>query len=477
VDSSYKVIATLPGGVAAAFSKRGDGVAILSATGTDTTINFAGAFAPAALKLQGSPRAITALKEGGYLVLVQIAGQGRVVKISPDGRSEGSVSTASVVGGDLLYDEATNFFTVTNGGSVSTAQGPASAAAAASSVTPASVATTVAAPSASATSAPTTAATSSPAPEKSPSPSPVVAILATRSVLDDAKSIGSGVYSASLPSGLKPHLMAASGSRVWFVDQASRVGTFDMTTGEVKTIGKLRSDAHVAYWVAGRSFVFGVDDATGQVHVVNTVTESIDSYPLNVLSPVSAVAIGPGDRLWVALRDASYLLAFDPRTHGIDAFDLGDAGVNALAVDSLGRVVYSDDLHARVGTLDLTTMKINGVVLNRRGSTTALIVDGSGTLWLGTSTGDIYSVKGGSARLMLNVRMPVSALSLDDAGRAWFLAPIPNGIPGFAYGSADGSQAVRSIPGPAQGLAFNETGRAFSSDPRGAFYVALADSR
>src|SRR2546427_926965 len=117
VDSSYKVIATLPGGVAAAFSRRGDGVAVLSATGVDTTINFAGAFAPAALILKGSPRAITALKEGGYLVLLQIDGQGRVVKISPDGRAEGSLSIA-VAGSDLLYDEATNFFTVASGGQV-----------------------------------------------------------------------------------------------------------------------------------------------------------------------------------------------------------------------------------------------------------------------------------------------------------------------------------------------------------------------
>src|SRR5207244_11356123 len=40
VDSSYKVIATLPGGVAAAFSRRGDGVAVLSPTGMDATINL-----------------------------------------------------------------------------------------------------------------------------------------------------------------------------------------------------------------------------------------------------------------------------------------------------------------------------------------------------------------------------------------------------------------------------------------------------
>lgn len=475
VDSSYKVIATLPGGVAAAFSRRGDGVAVLSPTGTDTTITFAGAFAPAALKLQGSPRAITALKGGGYLVLLQIEGQGRVVKISPDGRAEGGVSIA-VAGGDLLYDEATSFFTVANGGTVASAQVPA-VAASASSAPPASAATTVASPSVSIAPTATPPPAASPEPAKSPSASPVVVASAGPDVLDGAKSISAGLYSASLPPGVKPHLMAANGSRVWFIDLASRVGTFDMNTGEVETIAKLRSDARVGFWVAGRSFVFGVDPANGQVHVVNTVTETVDSYATSVLSPVSAVAVGLDDRLWLALRDASYLFAFDPKTRGMDSFDLGDARVSALAIDTVGRVVYADDEHGRVGIFDRARSRLTEVPLARRGTTTALIVDRSGTLWLGTSTGDLYWVRGATAQLAINVRTPVSSLSLDQDGRAWFLAPIPNGIPGFGYARADGDQAARSIPGPAVGLAFSQSGRVFSADPRGAIYVAAEDGR
>ncbi|HEV8654810.1 MAG TPA: hypothetical protein VGR85_04780 [Candidatus Limnocylindria bacterium] len=476
VDSSYKVIATLPGGVAAAFSRRGDGVAVLSPTGPDTTITFAGAFAPASVRLQGSPRAITALKGGGYLVLLQIDGQGRVVKISSEGRSEGSVSIASVVGGDLLYDEATNFFTVANAaGTLASAQIPGTAAAATSATPTANTATTVSTPAAS--SPPAASPTASPEPAKSPSASPVVLASPAASVLDGATPIASGLYSASLPSSLHPHLIAANGSRIWFIDLQSRVGTFDMNTGEVRVIAKLRSDAHVGFWVAGRSFVFGVDAASGQVHVINTVTESVDSYPTNVLSPVSAVAVGADDRLWIGLRDASYLLAFDARNHGMDSFDLlGGARVSALAIDRQGRIVYSDDLHATVGTLDLNTGRLTEVALTRQGTTTALIVDGSGTLWLGTSTGDLYSVKSLRPGLAINVRTPVSTLALDRSGRAWFLAPIPN-VTGFGYAPADGSDGVRSIPGPASGLAFGEGGRAFSADPRGAFYVAAEDGR
>jgi streptogramin lyase len=468
VDSSYKVVATLPGGVAAAFSRRGDGVAVLSPTGADTTITFAGAYAPAALKLQGAPRAITALRAGGYLVLLQIDGQGRVVKVSPDGRAEGSVSIG-VAGGDLLYDETTNFFTVAYLGTVASAQVPTVAASATSPAQPASNAPTAA-------SSPAASPTASTEPAKSPNASPLVAVSPMTDVLDGARAIGPNLYSVSLASNLRPRLMAANGSRIWFVDEASRVGTIDMNSGETKMIAKLRSDANVGFWVAGRSFVYGVDPA-GQVHVVNTVTGKVDSYPTNVLSPVSAVAVGVDDRLWIALRDASYLLAFDPRTHGIDGFDLDGARVSALAVDRSGRIVYADDLHASIGTLNPATLRLTVLTYNRRGSTTALIVDGSGTLWLGTSAGDLYSVKDARPGLAINVRMPVSTLALDGLGHAWYLAPIPGGIAGFGYAPADGSQAVRSIPGPAVGLAFSEAGRVFSADPRGAFYVSAADGR
>jgi anti-sigma factor RsiW/streptogramin lyase len=482
VDSSYKVIGALPGGVAAAFSRKGDGVAILSPTGADTTINFAGSYAPTALKLQGSPRAIVALKQGGYLVSLQIGSQGRVVKVSADGQAEGSMSIASA-GGDLLYDETTNFFTVTNGGKVETGQVVATAESASSEPPSSGAATAPPSPLAASSPSPTTSApattppTASPESAKSPSPSPVVVALAAPDLIDSAKSIGPGLYSASLPSGLKPYVMTVNGSRVWFVDLANRVGSFDVNTGETKVIAKLRSDARIGYWVAGRSFVFGVDPATGQVHVVNTVTDSVDSFATKVLSPVSGAAVGPDDRLWLALRDASYLLAWDPKTRDMASFDLGDSRVSALTVDRLGRIVYSDDVHSRIGTLDPTTSKLVDLTFGRNGTTTALIVDGSGTLWLGTSTGDIYSVKSDQRGLAFNVRRAVSALALDRSGRAWYLAPIPNGIPGFGFAPADGSQAVRSIAGPAAGLAFSESGRAFSADPRGAFYVATEEGR
>ena len=46
-------------------------------------------------------------------------------------------------------------------------------------------------------------------------------------------------------------------------------------------------------------------------------------------------------------------------------------------------------------------------------------------------------------------------LTLDTAGRAWYLAPLPSGAIGFAYASADGVTAGETVPGPAFTVSFN----------------------
>src|SRR5439155_20873391 len=62
LDTSYKVIGTLPGGIAAAFDRgERDWIAILGATSTGSIVAFGGAAAPLSLQLAGSPRAITSL--------------------------------------------------------------------------------------------------------------------------------------------------------------------------------------------------------------------------------------------------------------------------------------------------------------------------------------------------------------------------------------------------------------------------------
>ena len=72
---------------------------------------------------------------------------------------------------------------------------------------------------------------------------------------------------------------------------------------------------------------------------------------------------------------------------------------------------------------------------------------------------------------------PVTAFAPDQAGRAWYLAQLPSGLAGFAYGPADNSRAPQSVSGPAQSLNFSAIGRAFLADPRGGFYMSIEGGR
>jgi anti-sigma factor RsiW/streptogramin lyase len=469
VDGSYKVIATLPGGVSAAFSTRSDNVAVLSAAGSDSILTFSGFGAPETLKLTGAPRALTALPDGGYLVLVDLGGRGRVSRITRDGAVFASTEVA-VTGGDLLYDQQTNRFTVANNGRFDTAQMPDQAA------------TTRTAPPTESGTAPSSASPSpstpaSAAPEAS-TPLASAAPTIGPNVLAQARVLSAGLYNLPLPNGINPQFVAANGSRLWVLDQRNNVSAFDMNTGDLFDIGPLRKGAKVSYWVAGGSYVFGVDAANGEVNVVNAATGRVEGgFATNVLSPVSAVAVGIDGRLWIGLRDASYMFVFDPKTHVMNGIDLKGARVNALTIDDQGRIFFADDVRGTVGTIDPRTSLLNEVSFSRPGATTALLVDSTSTLWVGTSTGEIYSVRGGRATLTVSLQRPVSAFAPDQGGHAWYLAQLPSGLAGYAYAPANNSQAPRSVTGPAQSLNFSPIGRAFLADPRGGFYMSIEGGR
>jgi ligand-binding sensor domain-containing protein len=290
--------------------------------------------------------------------------------------------------------------------------------------------------------------------------------------------LSAGVYDLPLPTGIQPQFVAASGSRLWLLDQSNNVSAFDMNTGDLFNIGPLRKGAKVSYWVAGGSYVYGVDADTGEVNVVNIASERVQGgYATNVLSSVSAVAVGIDGRLWIGLRDASYLFVFDPKTQLMNGFDLAGARITALTIDGQGRIFYADDGRGTVGTFDPRTSRVSEVPFARRGTTTALLVDSTSTLWVGTSTGEIYSVRGGGARLTVSLQRPVNSFAADQAGQAWYLAPLPSGLTGYAYGPADGSKAPRSISGPVRSLNFNAIGRAFLADPRGGFFMSVEGGR
>jgi streptogramin lyase/anti-sigma factor RsiW len=463
VDSSYKVIETLPGGVSAAFSRRGEFIAVLSASGTGSVLRFIGLDSPADVKFDGSPRAMTALPDGGYLVFVVGGDLGRVSRIGQDGTLVGSVEIA-ITNGDLLYDQGTNRFTVASAGRLFSAEMPTQVVAAA---------TQSASPAPSDTSSPAAASPSTPptiATARTPEPS-VAPASPNANLLTQAHPLGGNLHTLPLPNGIQPEFVTTTGSRLWILDQADGVHSFDTATGDLYSFGKLRGGAHVGFWVASPLFVFGVDATNGEVNVVDVIRQRIDAYATNVLSPVSAVAVGLDSRLWIGLRDAPYLLVFDPTTRLMRSIDLQGAKISALTIDSVGRVLYADDFRGTVGVIDQTTKLLNEVGFAKRGTTTALLVDNNSTLWLGTSAGEVYSVRGGTARLAVSLQRPVTSFAVDRAGRTWYLAPLPSGF-GYIYAPADGSQAARSVPGPVISLSFNVLGRALLADPRGGIYMS-----
>ena len=466
VDASYKVVETLPGGVSAAFSKRSDNIAVLSASGSDSLVTFSGFVAPEALRLPGAPRAMTALPDGGYLILTDLGGRGQVTKVTREGSVFASVEVAAT-SGDLIYDETTNGFTLANNGRLATAQMPDQVATRATA-SPTS--------GASAAVSPTPAPTAQPGPSSAPTATAVATI--GPNVLAAARVLTPGLYNLSLPDGIQPQFVAANGSRLWLMDQSNNVSSFDMNTGDLFNIGALRKGAKVSYWVAGGSYVYGVDATTGEINVVNAARQRVEGgFATNVLSPVSAVAVGIDGRLWIALQNASYLFVFDPVTQRMDSLNLAGTRISALTVDGQGRLFYADDNRGTVGTFDPRNSRVNEVPFPRRGATTALLVDSTSTLWVGTSTGEIYSVRGSKGVLTLSLQRPVTALAPDQGGRAWYLAQLPSGLSGYAYGPADGSKAPRSVSGPAQSLNFSPIGRAFLADPRGGFYMSIEGGR
>jgi streptogramin lyase len=400
-------------------------------------------------------------------VLVATNTGSRVSKITREGTLAGSVDLA-VPGGDLVYDGATNLFAVANAGRVDMAQIPNDVS---SVATPRPSGSNPASPAASPSREPSPSAspTSEPRPSASIAPS-----VAAQSTSGKAKLISAGLYSYPLPAGVEPQVVAAHGSRLWFVDNDNGIDVFNMNTRDYFRIAKLEATARVSYLVAGSNYVFAVDTSVGQIQVVSTTQERlVQTYPMSALAGVIAAATGPDDRLWLGLRNAPYMLVFDPKTRRMDSVYLAGARVGALTVDRAGGVWYSDDFRGAIGKYDPSTNQLSDVSFHKRGTTTAMVSDRDGTVWLGTTNGDVYALRGTTPSLTLNVERPVTTLATDQSGHAWYLAPLPAGVGGYAFAPVDGSQAARRVPGPAVGLGFSSLGGPFLGDPRGAVYLAV----
>ena len=465
VDASYKVISTLPGGVGAAFAQHDDRIAILSASGDGSVVTYVGRAAPGSLHLTGSPRAIASLPDGGFLVLVDLGDRSRVSYVAPDGHEAGNVDLA-ITGHDLVYDPTARRFSVANGGQVISAPVPQLVGAASPTLAPTPAQTS--APSQS----PLPSGTAEPSASPSASPSTPPQVSVTANPLQKASPSTAGFVHVDLPGGRSPFAVSQQGEQLWVLDDTNTIVSIDLGTGDASVITALPRSAQIAQFASGRAVVYALDASHGDLYVLNVPTQTVRSYRVTFLKTVSSVAVGLDDRLFMGLSDASLLLRFDPRTGLTDSFDLKDAHVSKLTTDSLGRVFYADDARNAVGTLNPATGVVTEFAFPRNGVTTALVVDGSSTLWLGTSAGELWSIRGGTAKVTVGLQRPVTTISLDAAGRAWYLSPLPAAAAGFHYGAADGAATGQTVSGPAFTLAFSALGQAWLGDPRGGFFVS-----
>jgi ligand-binding sensor domain-containing protein len=240
---------------------------------------------------------------------------------------------------------------------------------------------------------------------------------------------------------------------------------------------RLPADAQISQWKAGRAYAYGLDANAGLLYVINVRDERVDVHEMPLLKPVISAAVGLDDRLWLAVRGAPYLLAYDPLKGALSSFDLGAARVSLLAIDSLGRIIYADDSRSTAGVFDPKAQVLNEVRLPAHAPTTGLVVDSSSTLWVGTTAGEIFNVRGGRAALVVALQVPVAGLSLDQTGHVWYLAPLPKGASGFGFAALDEGVAGSQVNGPVVSLDFSALGHAWLADPRGGFFVSREQLR
>jgi anti-sigma factor RsiW/sugar lactone lactonase YvrE len=475
--ATYAPLGTYPGGIGAAFSVGRDDFAVLSAGAKGATVTFARGGAQ--VVLGGVPRAITSLPGGGFAVLADTAGTGLITVVNSDGVTSTTLA-APANAKDLAYDSATRKFSVIGAvGLVSVALPTATQAppiAVAGSPLPTALTTPSAAPSAAPSTSPTPTPTPSPAPTE-----PVVVVAPPEresNVPAGARVLWPGTYFVGLPAGDRPVASIFDGKRIWYLDDANRVSVLHvMASGERYQITALPQTAIVTGIAIAPNHVYFVDGAANVLYVLTINTEQVTSVTLPRGMSVTALAGSPDERVWFATKESG-LVAYDPRTRRIETVPAG-LDLAAVATDAIGRVWTASRQRQAIDVYDPFTGKLTEIALTHGGALSALAVDRSNTVWVGTDTGQTFAVKGGvpagtgSAEVSPGlVGRPITGFVMDMNGGVYFVSRSSSAL---AYGAVRGAGVVRLLPSGSTEPMFDPLGRAWSSDrAAGGLYVTLA---
>ena len=486
VGANYKKIRTLPGGVSAAFG-RSDRIAILSPDPLGAILYLFGDGAPGPLRLLGAPLAVTSVPDVGFAVLLGAtsgSGNGRIVVVDEAGRAVGSTDVAKV-GRDLAYDPASRKFTVVGGGVIASAAMPAGILADASPA-PQDSAAPSPRPSSEApraTAAPSSTPSASPSVTPSATPSAIVAVpsaspsapLAAAPSLppgipQSASIVGLDLYHVSA-GGRVPLLVAATPLKVWFLDTANWLNAINVVTGEVFSIAPLPKDAEISAIAVGADAVYAADGHNSRLFTLDLRTEHLTFRSLPFIGEHTLMQVAPDGRIWFAAEDQSQLTSYDPHGKRVEIVDTGMSGVAAIAVDDLGRVWFTDG-DRTLASYDQRSGVLERMRLFSKGAARVLLPDPSGSIWVGTTAGEVISVRGGVQLMPLVAARPISALALDSKGVTWYLTPARAGQEGFVVGRVYGGADSFAVPGAATSLAFTVGGRIWLADAAGGFYLS-----
>jgi sugar lactone lactonase YvrE len=459
--ASYKSVDQLPGGVAAAFDASGTQVAVLSADGDASKVTFRGAGLPASLALAGRPIALITMPGGGFAALVDRGPNGEVDVIDETGRLVSSSSVA-LAGHSVTYDPVSARFAV--GGDVGaalafTGTNPVAASAPAASVPPTQ-------PAASTAPSPTP-----PAPSAAPSTSASVPLAVVPGLPPAAQLAGNSTYRLALPGNRRPVLVAGSGRTLWFLDEAKRLATIDTTTGAIADVAQLPLDGTFTRLLLGAGHLYAIDQANGHLAIVTLNSGQLETVRFPFVTTAAGFAIGTDDKIWMAGGESRNVLSLDPVTKRVAAIDFRTASITALFVDSAARVWYADDATGGIGYYDQGNQTIVTVPTPAHSSVTALAMDRDGTLWAGTTSGQVLSVRLGVGAIASSAGGSVAALVRDDTGGVWTYVPAPGAV---VYRPLTTPGGVRIAAIAASSEAFDGLGRAWLADPAGtAFHIAL----
>lgn len=480
--ATYKPLDRAPGGIAAAFSGLGGEFAVLSLRDGTAFVNLSGRRGVA---LAGSPRAITPLPGGGYAVLTETGGGGRITTLAADGTVGPSVSAPA--GRDITFDPLTgNLAVISAAGvanvslSVALAAQPSTPAATAPPISPASpaiVATTPPAPaslaqSASPSAAPSASAAPSGSPATSSPPAPVAAAPSPDASLipTNARLLTGNTYLYAPPRAVRATRVAGDGERVWMLGPSNRLSALHTTTGEVFTVASLPVTAKIAAILPSPAYVYLTDPGAGVLYAVSIRTEKVTSAPLPFLPIVTDAVTSPDDRLWMVVEGLG-LVSFDPRSQRTDVADVSGQRFSAVGVDAIGRVWLAPRDRPSLDLYDPYQGKLIELVFPHDGAITAITIDRKAAVWVGTDTGQIIAMRAARVETAASVGRPIDRLVVGAGGEMWYVSRSGGEV---TFGPADGSAPALHGPQGMSTPAFDRLGRAWAQDPTtGAFFVTL----